>query len=159
MKKFLLIASLILLSQVNRAAAPAETTTRTDTIPSYSGTIPVMFITTVDSVPIVSKEDYVDATYYLETFGLEGYEPYGTKEEQLPLEIRGRGNSSWTNSDKKPYKLKLGSKTPLMGMPKSKHFVLLAEVGTYTQFLSETAGMELGRMIQLQSSNNKSHGV
>ena len=46
-----------------------------------------------------------------------------------------------------------------MGMPKSKHFVLLAEVGTYTQFLSETAGMELGRMIQLQSSNNKSNGV
>ena len=149
MKKFLLIASLILVSQVNRAAVPAEATPRTDTTPAYSGTIPVMFITTADSVPIVSKEDYVDATYYLETFGIEGYEPFGTKEEQLPLEIRGRGNSSWTNSDKKPYKLKLGSKTPLMGMPKSKHFVLLAEVGTYTQFLSETAGMELGRMIQL----------
>ena len=70
MKKFLLIASLILVSQVNRAAVPAEATPRTDTTPAYSGTIPVMFITTVDSVPIVSKEDYVDATYYLETFGI-----------------------------------------------------------------------------------------
>lgn len=116
---------------------------------TYSESIPVLFINTAGNVPIVSKEEYVDATYYLETFGLAGYEPLGSESEQLPLEIRGRGNSSWTNADKKPYKLKLGDKTPMMGMPKSKHFVLLAEVGSYTQFLNEAVGMELGRMIQL----------
>ena len=116
---------------------------------TYSKSLPVLFINTVDNAPIVSKEDYVDATYYLETFGLNGYEAIGSEEEQFPLEIRGRGNASWANSDKKPYKLKLASKESLMGMNKSKHFVLLAEVGGYTQFLTETAGMEMGKMIGL----------
>jgi len=35
----------------------------------YSKTVPVMFINTVDNAPITSKEEYVDAQYYVETFG------------------------------------------------------------------------------------------
>jgi len=35
----------------------------------YSKTLPVMFINTIDNAPITSKEEYVDAQYYVETFG------------------------------------------------------------------------------------------
>ena len=115
---------------------------------TYSRTLPVLFINTEENKPVVSKEEYVNATYYLETFDLNGYEPIGSEAEQLPLEIRGRGNSSW-NKDKKPYRLKLGSKATPLGMNKSKHFVLLAHVGAYSQYLTETAAFELGKEIGL----------
>ncbi|HIT81882.1 MAG TPA: CotH kinase family protein [Candidatus Caccoplasma merdavium] len=115
---------------------------------TYSRTLPVLFINTEENKPIVSKEEYINATYYLETFDLNGYEPIGSEAEQLPLEIRGRGNSSW-NKDKKPYRLKLGSKATPLGMNKSKHFVLLAHVGAYSQYLTETAAFELGKEIGL----------
>ena len=115
---------------------------------TYSRTLPVLFINTEGNKPIVSKEEYLNATYYLETFDLDDYEPIGSETEQLPLEIRGRGNFSW-KKDKKPYRLKLGSKAAPLGMDKSKHFVLLAHVGAYSQYLTETAAFKLGEEIGL----------
>ena len=61
---------------------------------TYSRTLPVLFINTEGNKPIVSKEEYLNATYYLETFDLDDYEPIGSETEQLPLEIRGRGKFS-----------------------------------------------------------------
>jgi hypothetical protein len=90
-----------------------------------SNTLPVLYINTVDETPITSKEIYVDGSYYLDANGCEDYESIGTADEPLPLQIRGRGNSSW-RLPKKPYRLKLGSKTSLLGMPKSKHWILMA---------------------------------
>lgn len=46
--------------------------------------------------------------------------------EDMELEyLRGRGNSTW-DMDKKPYKVKFDKKQNLLGMGKSKHWVLLA---------------------------------
>ena len=56
---------------------------------------------------------------------IEKPEYKATDVEGLKLEIRGRGNSSW-RMPKKPYKIKLDSKTNLFGMGKNKHWVLLA---------------------------------
>ena len=45
----------------------------------------------------------------------------------LELEyIRGRGNTTWQGSEKKPYKLKFKQKQDLLGMGKNKHWILLA---------------------------------
>ena len=41
---------------------------------TYSRTLPVLFINTEGNKPIVSKEEYLNATYYLETFDLDDYE-------------------------------------------------------------------------------------
>lgn len=114
---------------------------------AYSGTLPVMFINTEGGQAIVSKEDYVNATYYLETFDLEGYESFGTEAEPLPLEIRGRGNYTWRDFDKKPYRIKLGSKAKLLGMKKSKHFALLAHADDNLGFYRNTMGFEFSRLI------------
>ena len=93
---------------------------------TFSGTIPVMYINTENKTPITSKEDYLQATYYLDPMGIEGVEALGSADAQLPLEIRGRGNWTWNGFDKKPYRIKLASKTAILGMNKSKHFALMA---------------------------------
>ena len=93
---------------------------------SPSGTLPVFYINTENGTPITSKEDYLNATYHLDALGLEGYTSIGSAEAPLPMQIKGRGNYTWTGFKKKPYRLKLDSKQPLLGMKKSKHFGLLS---------------------------------
>ncbi len=47
--------------------------------------------------------------------------------EGLEMEyIKGRGNSTWTQSEKKPYKIKLKKGKSIFGMGKSKHWALIA---------------------------------
>ena len=47
--------------------------------------------------------------------------------EWLEMEyINGRGNSTWTQSEKKPYKIKLKKGKSIFGMGKSKHWALIA---------------------------------
>jgi hypothetical protein len=56
------------------------------------------------------------------------------------MEIRGRGNSTW-DWPKKPYRLKLTNSTSLLGMPASKHWVLLANYADKTLVRNDTAFM------------------
>ena len=44
----------------------------------------------------------------------------------LEMSIRGRGNSTWKMSNKKPYKIKLENKTDVLGLGSNKHWVLIA---------------------------------
>lgn len=93
---------------------------------SYSGTLPVLHIETTNRQDITSKEYYLQGTYYLDPMGATDIEAIGNKSNPLSLEIKGRGNYTWKDFDKKPYRLKLADKQPLMGLDKSKHFALLA---------------------------------
>lgn len=109
--------------------------------PTY--TIPVVSINTENGVPVVDKETKIPATMNLTV--PEGYVTLNNKEAKslsdVALTIRGRGNASW-QLDKKPYKLKFESKTEVLGMPKNKHFSLIAYAGNYS---GSVAGMELAR--------------
>lgn len=115
-----------------------------------SGTLPVMHINTENSQPIVDKENYVPAGLWIEI-------PENCDDKQLglasadnpvKLNIRGRGNSSW-KEDKKPYKIKFDKKTEILGMPKHKHFALLAGANSYTDWLGQAVGKELANMTEL----------
>ena len=44
----------------------------------------------------------------------------------LTMSIRGRGNSTWSRSPKKPFKIKLNKKADLFGLGENKHWVLVA---------------------------------
>lgn len=114
-----------------------------------SGTLPVMYINTDGGQQITSKTDYVKATYYLDPRGVEGVEAFGSVDAQLPLQIRGRGNYTWTGFDKKPYRLKLDAKTALMGMNKSKHWALLAHADDNHGYMRNACGFQLSRLIGL----------
>lgn len=117
---------------------------------TYSGTLPVLYIQTENKEPITSKDYYLNATYYLDAMGLDGYESIGSASAPLTMEIKGRGNYSWTGFDKKPYRIKLADKQPLLGMKKSKHFALLAHADDSNDrkgFMRNAVGFELSRMI------------
>jgi len=44
----------------------------------------------------------------------------------LAMSVRGRGNSTWNKSSKKPFKIKLDKKADLFGLGSNKHWVLVA---------------------------------
>lgn len=107
---------------------------------SISGTLPVLYIETENHAPVVSKEKYLNASCRLDPMGIEGVEALGTEIEPLPIQIRGRGHSSWKGV-KKPYKIKFGKKTEIMGMPKNKHWALLKPTE------NTVAGFQLGKLM------------
>lgn len=80
--------------------------------------IPVLIITTNNSTEISSKEEYVKASFNLIS---DDYEELKIDE----ISIKGRGNSSWSQP-KKPYTIKLDKKNSVLGMAKSKKWVLIA---------------------------------
>lgn len=108
-------------------------------------TIPLVSIQTQGSVPIVDKVTPIPATMRIDV--PDGYVTLNGKTTESLLNvkttIRGRGNASW-RMDKKPYKLKLESKTEVLGMPKSKHFALIPYAVNLISY-GCVAGMELAR--------------
>lgn len=112
--------------------------------------VPAIYIFTANGAPIVSKEEYLEGSYYFDPRGNEGMESLGTPGEPLPLQIRGRGNYTWWGFEKKPYRIKLGAKAPLGGMAKNKHFALLAHADDNNGFLRNTCGFEYSRRIGLE---------
>ena len=87
----------------------------------YFSKLPVVYINTEGGQEIVSKEDYLNAD-----MKIQGSAEHADGLYDGVIEIRGRGNSSWRDAPKKPYKIKLDKKTDLFGMGKNKHWVLLA---------------------------------
>lgn len=102
--------------------------------------LPTVYIST-NGVPIDSKENYVQGYLRIKN-GLSSDSLFGGD-----LEIRGRGNSTW-NMPKKPYKIKLAKKAGLLGLHKSKQWVLLANYADKSLVRNEV-GFELSRRIGL----------
>lgn len=89
------------------AAAPTST--------DPPGILPRVTITTTTGADPADTVTYLDATVTI-----NGPQPYsGT------TQFRGRGNSTWSQP-KKPWRLKLTTAAPLLGMPTERDWVLLA---------------------------------
>lgn len=80
---------------------------------------PVLTIDTPDSLPILSKTDRTEGCVMRLVTQNNEIQELGT------AGIRGRGNSTWLQP-KKPYNVKLDNKASILGMKKSKHWILLA---------------------------------
>lgn len=87
---------------------------------AYTG-LPTVYITTPDEAEITSKEIWMENA----TISISGAENIEWNFEVVSTSIRGRGNSTW-ESPKKPYALKLDEKQKILGMPKHKRWVLIA---------------------------------
>lgn len=114
-------------------------------MPTFSGTLPVLYINTEGHQDIVSKEEYLQADWWLDAMGIEGYESIGTAANPLGTQIKGRGNATWTNRDKKPYRLKLDTKQAMLGMPANRHWVLLANTDYWMGQMNDVLPFEIGR--------------
>ena len=112
--------------------------------PTY--TLPILYINVDDSKEIVSKEDYLWADYWLDSSADASVESIGSEMFPRRLQIRGRGQSTWTRWEKKPYKIKLETKEDLLGLSKNKHYALLPNAEDRSM-IKNFMGFELSRKI------------
>ena len=110
---------------------------------SYTG-LPVMWIETEGRKDITSKDEYLRASFKL-------VEDVNTRAAgditEDSVSIKGRGNSTWGMA-KKPYALKFDNKISLLGEPKDKSWVLLANYTDKTMLRNHMA-FYLGKISNL----------
>lgn len=116
---------------------------------SISGTLPVVYINTQNQAAINSTETYVAGSLYIDPLST-GYEPLGSSDSPISAQFKGRGNYTWTGFDKKPYRIKLDVKQPILGMPNNRHWCLLAHADDNLGFLKNTVGFMLSEQIGLR---------
>lgn len=114
----------------------------------YTG-LPVVYVNTENAAPIVSKDNYVNGEIKIYS-NLETEEMFSA-----PMEIKGRGNSTWS-MPKKPYKVKLKTKASILNMPEDKEWVLLANYADKT-LLRNYLALELGRNSNLPYTPRMRH--
>ena len=118
----------------------SDTVTMRTTLPVAHG-VPRVDIVTDDGQPITSKTTYHRATLVLDPRGA----PVPAFSDSVRLRVRGNFTSS--AAEKLPYKVKLDDKTPLLGLPASKDWVLLANYFDRS-LLRNTLGMEVSRRLE-----------
>lgn len=118
--------------------------------PQYSNTLPVLYINTEGGAAITSKDDYVSATGYIDNLGLAGYDALGSDTARLNLSIKGRGNWTWRGFAKKPYNIKFDSKQSVLGMPKHKHWSLMAGADDNLGFLRNPVGYHISKALGMK---------
>ena len=91
----------------------------TDSAGTVKTGLPVVYVTTSNGAGITSKTEFVTASFSVRgTKTLPGM-------DAVSCRVRGRGNTTWT-WPKKPYLVALDEKASVLGMPKHKRWVLLA---------------------------------
>ena len=105
--------------------------------------VPRIDITTATGSVPMSKSDYISASITIDGGGVYPDMP------DTDIRIKGRGNSSWSNSasSKNPYHLKFAEKQRPLGMKAGKHWILLSNkqagsmlCNAYAQKASALAG-------------------
>lgn len=102
--------------------------------------VPSVYIETENRRSITSKEQYVNCTLiYVDGETTTRYEN---------TQIRGRGNSTWWNSEKKPYRIKFANKEPFLGegFANAKSWTFLANHGDKTM-IRNALTYDLGRFM------------
>lgn len=119
--------------------AQIDSVTFVDSGQAESFGLPKVYITTPGGTAITSK------TAWLEECTIRIIDEYGIENLNMNTSIRGRGNTTWTYP-KKPYAIKLNSKAGVLGMPKHKRWVLLANWMDRT-LLRNDVSFEMARRI------------
>lgn len=114
-----------------------------------SGTLPVIYINIDNGAEVEDKDTYLKANYWLDPKGDADVAAIGSESSPLTMKIKGRGNYTFSGFEKKPYRLKLDKKQPLMGLESSKHFGLLAHADDTRGFLRNTIGFEISKGLGL----------
>lgn len=100
--------------------------------------IPILWINTGDTV--ISRQEFGEGSLRLDVNGTGS-----VYSEAIPLEIRGRGNSTW-GMPKKPYRIRFLQNTSILGLPATRNWVLLANFADKTMLRNDVA-FEMGRQL------------
>ena len=103
--------------------------------------LPTLFVNTPDGIEITEKEKWIKETKLtLKDAGKDNFVDVSTQ-------FRGRGNSTW-KQPKKPYAIKLDEKKSILGMPKHKRWVLIANY-LDNSFMKNHVAFYLSRMLEM----------
>ena len=102
-------------------------------------TLPKVYVETPNGVAITSKDVWTEECI------IRIEDEFGEEVMNTTTNFRGRGNSTW-NYPKKPYAIKLDSKAEVLGMPKHKRWVLLANWMDRT-LMRNAVAFEMARQI------------
>lgn len=85
--------------------------------------LPVFYIDIEDGKEVTSKVEYINGNLHV-----QGSQRYAEKEYLYSglMQIKGRGNTSWNNTDKKSFHLKLDENADLLGMGSENDWTMLA---------------------------------
>jgi hypothetical protein len=107
--------------------------------------LPTLYITTEGGQPIVVKETWLNGSLNVVA------DDHVPGRYNGPIEIRGRGNSTWF-PDKKPYRIRLprGSNLQLLGLPSNaRNWVLLANFFDQT-LIRNALAFELSNLLNFE---------
>jgi spore coat protein CotH len=104
--------------------------------------LPITYITTNDRSDIDSRDYYKAASFSIEGAGII------PDFEEIDMEIRGRGNSTWALHDKKAYQIKFLEQEKIFDLPKDRKWVFLAEYSDKTLIRNKIA-LEMGYLSNL----------
>lgn len=107
--------------------------------------LPIVYINTEGGKDVTSKEEYLNATIRIVEDVYTRASGYVLESE---VKIKGRGNTTWT-LPKKPYKLKFESKQSLLGEPKDKEWILLANY-TDKSLVRNALGLYMSKISNLE---------
>ncbi|MFK7807331.1 MAG: CotH kinase family protein, partial [Saprospiraceae bacterium] len=102
--------------------------------------LPVLQINLNHSTDTISRGVYVEGLLQIPSTDI-------SNNFDASLEIRGRGNSTWT-FPKKPYQIRLEEKASILGMPDDRRWILLANYSDKSMLRNELA-FDLSRMSHL----------
>lgn len=110
--------------------------------------VPVVYITTDEGILPPDKYNFLTGTISLDGAGVF------PDMEETPMQIRGRGNSSWAGQKgKSPYRVKFDSKKKPFGLKNGKNWVLLANRQTGSM-MSNAIGMKVAQLAGAAGANH-----
>lgn len=124
------------------AASAGKTTVSEVSSVAYTA-LPTLYINTPGSAEITSNEDWLDEA----TLSVVGASNDEWDFENIKTSIRGKGKAAWERP-KKPYILKLEDGKKIMGMPKNKRWILLANYRDKS-FMRTTTALYLSGLFEL----------
>ncbi len=110
--------------------------------------VPVVRIYTDEGILPPDKRNYLTGTIEIDGAGLFPDMP------ETPMQIRGRGNSSWAGQyGKSPYRIKFDSKQKPLGLKNGKNWVLLAN-SIRGSMLTNAIGMKVAQLAGAAGANH-----
>ena len=99
-------------------------------------TVTFLYSENVASMYINTKSESMDYIHQEkgneESGNMRLYANTGVLDNAVSLTIKGRGNTSWRNSEKKPYSISLDEEANLLGMGQASNWILLANSDDYS---------------------------
>lgn len=103
--------------------------------------IPIVELNIENNSEIISKEEYINGESIV--IGGRNFQDF-----EGEMKIRGRGHSTWGIHPKKPYQMKLDTKSEFLGMPEGKKWIFLADYSDKTLIRTRLA-FEMGYVSNL----------